>query len=106
MRVVAVSPVITSAITHHILRSQFGIDGGFDDALFRLVSADPEMESFYRSFHLAVIGKPPEYRASVLSRAVNTAVTGMTSVHQILPTTKTQEFRVELEDVCRIAGKD
>lgn len=107
MRIVGVGSAIASALTRHIFRPPVGIGGGFDVALSGLARADPDMESFYRSSHLAVLGKLSEYRASVFNRAVKTAVSEiLTSVDRILPATKMQEFRVHLEDVCRIADED
>lgn len=103
MRIVAVDSIIALALTQHIFRP-VGMDNAFATAMTTLAHTNPDMEAFYRSSHLIVIDQLSGYTRSVVDQARKTAIKEIiNSVTQILPAEKIRDFRIHLEDVCRVA---
>lgn len=106
VRIIAVNSIIARALTRHIFRP-IGIDGGLATAVSNLAGTNPGMEAFYRSSHLAVLDSLPDYKLSVVNRAVKAAVTEILgSVSCILKDEKKEDFRAHLEDVCKTADRE
>jgi len=106
MRIVGVDSIIASALTRHIFRP-IGRDDDFVAALSELAVSNPNMESFCRSSHFAVMEKLPRYRDSVIDKAVKAAVRDVIKgVSPILSDATIRQFRIDLEDTCRIAEQE
>lgn len=106
MRIIAASSIIAIALSRHVFRP-VGMDSGLDRAVSELARTNPEMESFYRASHLAVLENLDEYRRPLTNMAIKRAVTEiLSSVSQILPPARAQEFHVNLQDVCERAERE
>lgn len=105
MRIVAVSSIIANALTRHIFRP-IGMDISFEAAMSDAARANPGLESFYRSSHLAILESLPDYKAFVVTRSVKAAVAEIiSSVGCILTAENKQAFQDHAEDVCRTASR-
>ena len=106
MRIIAVNSRIATVLTRHIFRP-VGMDNSFAVAVSNLARANPDMESFYRSSHLAVLESLPDYRLSIVTRTVKAAVAEIvSSVSCIVKAENKEEFRARLEDVCKRASEE
>lgn len=106
MRTIAASTTIALALTRYIFRP-IGLDDGCAEAMSRLARENPNMESFHRSAHLAAIDAQPDYRDTIIDRAVKAATADIIqSVGQILLAANIREFQSQLEGVCRTAQRE
>lgn len=106
MRIIAVNSIIATALTQYIFRP-IGMDSGFATAMSDLASTNPDKEAFYRSSHLDVLDSLPDYRLAIVNRAVRAAVADtVNSVRYILKDENREQFRVQVEDIYKMADRE